>query len=171
MTPRQAAEHRKTLESICRTAGMKQDSWGNWQFPGCPVFRIKFKKINVRAERKSGSTWLSTNFSKVMSQLTTEEFQQYINLKKAHAERVTATSDGQANLLPKKTVRDLYKDLRQLESKGIRLLRTLLEKYLGQENPTLSQIHCMQDKVKNLLTDYDQILVELKSKGVELEKF
>jgi len=63
-TPKRKREHLAELEKILMDAGFKQDRWNNWAYPGFESrFRVKFKDVNVRFEKKFADKWHSLTFN------------------------------------------------------------------------------------------------------------
>lgn len=82
-TVKRKKEHRQQLEQILINYGFKQDRFGNWIRPVEPDIRVKFKSVNVRIERKSGPSWVSTSNSFVISQLDPIEWEKKIKIRTA----------------------------------------------------------------------------------------
>jgi len=74
MTPARRKKHLQDLKDACKSVGFEEDRWGNFLHPKNRKFRIKFKSVNVRVERKSGSRWVSAGFSKPYSKVTLREW-------------------------------------------------------------------------------------------------
>jgi ribosomal protein S17 len=70
-TPKARKAHLDNLIQLLVDNGWVMDQWNNWKLPDYSKYRIKFKKVNVRVERKSSQgDWVSTGFSRVISQLS-----------------------------------------------------------------------------------------------------
>ena len=76
MTPKMRQRIRDFLEGTCREH-LKEDRWGNFVAPN-GRYRIKFKKVNVRVERKMGKKWYGVS-SYVWSKLNIEDMEKIIN--------------------------------------------------------------------------------------------
>lgn len=74
MTPKQRQRHIQSLQNLIAIAGFTQDKYGNYlKTIGKTKYRFKFKKVNLRFERKISSTWQKIS-SKVISQIKLDEF-------------------------------------------------------------------------------------------------
>jgi hypothetical protein len=54
---RKRTEKLMALKFVARKSGLVEDRWGNYKVPS-GKYRIKFKKVAVRAEKKFGKEWL-----------------------------------------------------------------------------------------------------------------
>ena len=78
MTPNARKKHILALKAILIENGFQEDRWDNYLYPGVKDKRFKFKKVNLRKERKLGGKWLSGGFSKTMSKIDLDQFRRYI---------------------------------------------------------------------------------------------
>jgi hypothetical protein len=75
MTPNARKKHLAAMEEILTNYGFKEDRYGNYLYPGLKTFRIKFKKVNVRQEWKSGNRWMSGGFSMAYSKVSLSDWE------------------------------------------------------------------------------------------------
>ena len=82
MTPAARKKHLAAMYKECTQAGMAPDHWGNWKLPDQTDFRIKFKTVNVRFERKlDDGTWILMGRSMVVSQIELTEWPDILQVK------------------------------------------------------------------------------------------
>ena len=81
MTPAARQRHIQALKDILQKHGFEEDRWGNYIHPGEPLERFKFKKNNLRLERKFQGRWASGGFSHTMSKIDLDQFDRYIQAK------------------------------------------------------------------------------------------
>ena len=79
MTPKQRSSHIAAIKQILTVAGFTKDSYGNYKITfNSREYRLKFKAVNLRFERKSGTTWHKI-FSKPVSQTDLADLAIYFN--------------------------------------------------------------------------------------------
>ena len=79
MTPKQRATHTASIKQILLISGFTKDFYGNYKITfNSREYRLKFKAINLRFERKSGSTWHKI-FSKPASQIDLADLAIYLS--------------------------------------------------------------------------------------------
>jgi ribosomal protein S17 len=88
-TPKTRKAHLDNLIQLLVENGLVMDRWNNWKLPDYDKYRIKFKKVNIRVERKSSQgDWVSTGFSHVISQLSPNVLLQVIKEVKRRKEAI-----------------------------------------------------------------------------------